>query len=360
MLVRLLPSRSVNDRCTSRPCAITREPFSSDSATFSAASRQIVERRNSASPSTHSFRCLSKVRGVDAMVKFATATPDWVKRSSGSAVRLPITVMVVSFAMSGGLLNGVGGGGPAVVVVQHPPGQGEHGSLLRGADPEPRNHTPVRVRGGGVRVDLAVTPAHPVTTHGDEVREPVRVRARAPLPVVRGLCGPPADDTAALVPLPRPAALAVVVGAALEAHADCSTGNALPRSANAARICGSVWAPFAFASSNTAMSCARDSAALTASIHRAVVSSASSTTSASITPSSSGTAGEGCRCSGCGAGCTCAACCGSPAWSISSVEYSPERSCGNALRSANISAHFPIISAGILSHIGPPAAYAAQ
>src|SRR5699024_1089687 len=98
MLVRLLPSRSVNDRCTSRPCAITREPFSSDSATFSAASRQIVERRNSASPSTHSLRCLSKVRGVDAMVKFATATPDWVHLSSGSATRFPTMVITVSLA----------------------------------------------------------------------------------------------------------------------------------------------------------------------------------------------------------------------------------------------------------------------
>jgi hypothetical protein len=78
---------------------MTRAPFSRDSATFSAASRQIEQCMNSASPSTHSFRCLSNVRGVDAMVKLATATPDWVKRSSGSAVRLPMMVRGVSLAM---------------------------------------------------------------------------------------------------------------------------------------------------------------------------------------------------------------------------------------------------------------------
>src|SRR6185312_11492480 len=36
------------------------------------------------------------MRGVDATVKFATAAPDGVKRSSGSAVRFPTTVIVVS------------------------------------------------------------------------------------------------------------------------------------------------------------------------------------------------------------------------------------------------------------------------
>src|SRR6478752_7952774 len=39
------------------------------------------------------------MRGVDATVKLATAAPDGVKRSSGSAVRLPTSVMVVSPAM---------------------------------------------------------------------------------------------------------------------------------------------------------------------------------------------------------------------------------------------------------------------
>src|ERR1700733_9002866 len=36
------------------------------------------------------------MRGVDATVKFATAAPDGVNRSSGSAVRFPMTVMMVS------------------------------------------------------------------------------------------------------------------------------------------------------------------------------------------------------------------------------------------------------------------------
>src|SRR5690625_1506636 len=109
MVVRLLPSRSVKERCFRRPCAITRVPFSSDSVTFSAASRQIEQRRNRASPSLHSFACRSNMRGVDAMVNDATAIPDCVKRSSGSAVRLPITVMTVSFAMGAPVLLVYGG-----------------------------------------------------------------------------------------------------------------------------------------------------------------------------------------------------------------------------------------------------------
>jgi small subunit ribosomal protein S6 len=80
---------------------ITRMPRCSDSAAFSAACRHTEQFRNSASPSFHSLDCRSKVRGVDATVKFATAAPDGVKRSSGSAVRLPTTVMGVSPAMSG-------------------------------------------------------------------------------------------------------------------------------------------------------------------------------------------------------------------------------------------------------------------
>jgi hypothetical protein len=39
------------------------------------------------------------MRGVDAIVKFATAAPDGVNRSSGSFVRLPTIVMIVSPAM---------------------------------------------------------------------------------------------------------------------------------------------------------------------------------------------------------------------------------------------------------------------
>jgi hypothetical protein len=54
------------------------------------------------SPSFHSLDCRSNVRGVEATVKFATAAPEGVNRSSGSAVRLPTMVMVVSPAMSTG------------------------------------------------------------------------------------------------------------------------------------------------------------------------------------------------------------------------------------------------------------------
>jgi hypothetical protein len=86
---------------------MTRMPFVSDSATFSAASRQIEQRMNRVSPSFHSLAWRSKVRGVDATVKLATAAPDGVKRSSGSAVRFPTTVMTVSPAMR--VLPGSGG-----------------------------------------------------------------------------------------------------------------------------------------------------------------------------------------------------------------------------------------------------------
>ena len=55
---------------------MTRMPFCSDSATFSAACRQTAQLRNIASPSRHSLVCRSNVRGVDATVKFATAAPE--------------------------------------------------------------------------------------------------------------------------------------------------------------------------------------------------------------------------------------------------------------------------------------------
>ena len=54
---------------------------------------------NSVSPSFHSLLCRSNARGVEATVKFATAAPDGVKRSSGSPVMLPMMVMTVSPAM---------------------------------------------------------------------------------------------------------------------------------------------------------------------------------------------------------------------------------------------------------------------
>src|SRR5215217_2087028 len=55
---------------------------------------------NSASPSFHSLVWRSNVRGVDATVKLATAAPEGVNLSSGSSVRLPMTVMTVSPAMA--------------------------------------------------------------------------------------------------------------------------------------------------------------------------------------------------------------------------------------------------------------------
>src|SRR6187431_2471247 len=76
-------------------------PRCKDSATFSAAWRQTEQERNSASPSFHSLVWRSKVRGVEAIRKLATAAPEGVKRSSGSSTRLPTTVIVVSPAMSG-------------------------------------------------------------------------------------------------------------------------------------------------------------------------------------------------------------------------------------------------------------------
>ena len=85
---------------------MTRVPLVSDSATFSAASRQIEQRMNSVSPSFHSFDWRSKVRGVEATVKLATAAPEAVNRSSGSAVRFPTTVMIVSPAISDHFASG--------------------------------------------------------------------------------------------------------------------------------------------------------------------------------------------------------------------------------------------------------------
>ncbi len=78
---------------------MTRMPLVSDSATFSAGWRHTEQFRNMASPSFHSPVARSNVRGVEATVKFATGAPDGVKRSSGSAVRLPTSVMEVSPAM---------------------------------------------------------------------------------------------------------------------------------------------------------------------------------------------------------------------------------------------------------------------
>src|SRR5688572_23248733 len=55
---------------------------------------------NNAGSSTHLPLALSKWDGVEATVKLATAAPLWVNLSSGSAVRLPTTVICVSPANS--------------------------------------------------------------------------------------------------------------------------------------------------------------------------------------------------------------------------------------------------------------------
>src|SRR6478609_8787054 len=99
MTVRFSPSLVSYERDFSRPVTSTRVPRCSDSATFSAASRHTEQRMNSVSPSFHSLDCRSNCRGVEATVKFATAAPEGVKRSSGSPVMLPMTVMIVSPAM---------------------------------------------------------------------------------------------------------------------------------------------------------------------------------------------------------------------------------------------------------------------
>src|SRR3954452_3732180 len=103
--VRFSPSRVSYCRERRLPWTTPRSPFCSDSATFSAACRHTEQDRNSASPSFHSLDCLSKVRGVEAMRKLATAAPEGVKRSSGSSTRLPTTVIWVSPAMSGLLVR---------------------------------------------------------------------------------------------------------------------------------------------------------------------------------------------------------------------------------------------------------------
>ena len=76
-------------------------PRCSDSATFSAACRQTAQDEEQRVAVLPLVGLLSKVRGVDAIRKFATAAPEGVKRSSGSSTRLPTTVMMVSPAMSG-------------------------------------------------------------------------------------------------------------------------------------------------------------------------------------------------------------------------------------------------------------------
>src|SRR5438270_13396112 len=104
---------------------MTRAPFSRDSARFSAPLFfQTVPRTKVVSPSFHSLLARSKYRSVDAMVTDATAVPDWVKRSAGSSVRLPTTVMAVVMLIADAFLRvrpgwGVAGAAGLVVVTGH-------------------------------------------------------------------------------------------------------------------------------------------------------------------------------------------------------------------------------------------------
>src|SRR5690606_5589262 len=97
--VRFSPSRVSYERCLRRPWTITRMPRCRVSATFSAACRQTLHVRNSASPSFHSPDWRSKYRGVEARRKDATACPLGVNRRFGSSTRFPTIVITVSPAM---------------------------------------------------------------------------------------------------------------------------------------------------------------------------------------------------------------------------------------------------------------------
>src|SRR5487761_2081920 len=87
-LDRLLPSLSVHERCSIRPVTVTRQPFSSDSAQFSARLSHATQSKKCVTSSSPRLR-------FSAMVKLATGLPPGVKRNSGAAVRLPVTVNVL-------------------------------------------------------------------------------------------------------------------------------------------------------------------------------------------------------------------------------------------------------------------------
>ena len=70
---------------------ITREPFSSDSLTFWARSRQQVTLKKEVD-SSHCWLSRFCHRRLTATPKVVTGAPDGVKRSSGSRVRLPTMV----------------------------------------------------------------------------------------------------------------------------------------------------------------------------------------------------------------------------------------------------------------------------
>src|ERR1044072_2216743 len=143
----------------------------------------MLHRRKSASPSFHSPLWRSNVRGVEATVKLATAAPDCVNRSSGSAVRLPITVMTVSPAIAVPPVSGPSGVAPQDLSPQHRLLEAELAvQLLHRV--RIRVHVEHRVDALGVLLDLQRTPTlappldllHVPARSADDVEEGVQRR----------------------------------------------------------------------------------------------------------------------------------------------------------------------------------------
>src|SRR5215218_1207315 len=107
--VRLSPSLVSQERVLSRPTTTARLPLRRDSATFSAWSRQTLTRKKWVSPSRQVSP--SRTRVLTARLKFATAVPLLVNRSSGSSVRLPIWTVKLSLLTAGLQTGAVTDGG---------------------------------------------------------------------------------------------------------------------------------------------------------------------------------------------------------------------------------------------------------
>src|SRR5262245_17553419 len=88
---RRSPSLVSHERCSRRPVTTTRAPFSSDSDTFWARSRQQVTLKKEVL-SSHCWLSRFCHRRLTATPKVVTGAPAGVKRSSGSRVRLPTMV----------------------------------------------------------------------------------------------------------------------------------------------------------------------------------------------------------------------------------------------------------------------------
>src|SRR6266508_645848 len=95
---RLSPSGVSQVRVRSRPRTTARLPLARDSAMFSAWSRQALTRKKLVSPSRQ-VPSASRMRWLTARRKLVTGVPFWVKRSSGSSVRLPTWTVKLSLAI---------------------------------------------------------------------------------------------------------------------------------------------------------------------------------------------------------------------------------------------------------------------